>query len=382
VPYLYTKKNALLTKIFEVGAFIFLLPVTCFNRKRNPGSKKILLVEPFQMGDVLSLTPLIQPLLSKFPAAEIFVLTKKSSGSILEFDSRIKGIIKLDFSWSDYGVKTNKLNRLIKVARETIKLRRYKFDLGLDTRGDIRSQILMTLAGCRQRVGYLNYLHSNINVKGLLLTHQLEKSRHMHRYQWNLELLSVLGWSEADLFPVKFPSFVPDRITIGAPSSDHTVVHIGGGWQYKRWDELKWIELIHQLTRQWAEDIIVIAGPGEKDVIDRIELVVSNSGYRHRVKFRITSLEEMIVLIHQCNRFIGLDSGPMNVAVCLNKKVVALFGPGDSTMWSPLNEGAKFIHKKEKFPCNPCHQITCLFPSKSCMEEIEVSDVLSELANS
>jgi ADP-heptose:LPS heptosyltransferase len=380
VPYSYTKKQSLLNQLLEIGSYVLLLPFTLVQRATQKPTKKILLIEPFQMGDVLSLSPLIAPILKKFSGAEIFILTKNSSGSILEYDSRIKEVIKLDFPWSDYGFKENKLSRIASMLKRALLLRSYRFDLGIDTRGDVRSQILLALVGCQKRIGYLNYLHSNIYLKGLLLTDSLLKSKYKHRYLWNLELLTKLGIEETELFPIQFPSFVPDRISpLTQDRKKHIVIHIGGGWEYKRWSETKWAKLIDSLRGQSRNDIVVIAGPGEREVIERIKVAMGANESDRSLEFKITTLEEMIGLVNQCQQFIGLDSGPMNLAVCLNKKIVALFGPGDSTMWKPLNEGAKFIHKVEKFSCNPCMQTVCLHPNKSCMEEIEVEDVLAVL---
>lgn len=377
MPYLYKKSQELKAKWLERFAWALLWPLVLFQRPRNSSPQKILLIEPFQMGDVLSLTPLIDPLIHRFPGAEIIILTKSSSGSILEYDSRISKVLKLDFSWSDYGVKGNKISRLLKVLRDIVKLRKQQFDIGIDTRGDIRSQVLLVLTGCRTRIGYRNYLHSNISLAGLLLTQKLFKSKFMHRYNWNLELLTLVGLKEPDLFPITFPTFKPDRLPAVATVSEFIVIHVGGGWEFKRWQEDKWAELITYLRRNSKFDIIVIGGPSENDILKRVEEKMPPQG---GVRFTTTTLEELISLVNNCRQFIGLDSGPMNLAVCLNKPVISLFGPGDSEMWYPLSAGSKFIHLKEKFPCNPCLQIRCFFPDHNCMREIRVADVTDILA--
>ncbi len=376
MPYRYTKKQTVFAQLLEVNALILLWPVVLFKRARSHSAKRILLVEPFQMGDVLSLTPMLAPLLRHFPSAEIYVLTKSSSGSILEYDSRVKKVIKIDFPWSDYGYKQNKIGRIALAIRDTVRLGYYQFDIGLDTRGDIRSQILLTLAGCQWRVGYQNYLHSNLSVKGWLLTHRLKQSKYQHRYLWNLELLTQIGLNENELYPIQFPSFKPDQLkeTV-VMESESVVIHTGGGWEFKRWSEAKWVELIKQLSEKSDRGIVVIGGPGEKEIVDRIRKEVNRYASERKIQFRITTLTEMVALIKNCHQFIGLDSGPMNLAVCLNKPVIALFGPGDSAMWKPLNNDSSYIHKIEKFSCNPCMQTVCGFPKKSCMEEIEVEEI-------
>lgn len=378
MPYLYNKSQVLKARWLERVAWVILLPLALFQRPRNSAPHKILLIEPFQMGDVLSLTPLIDPLIHKFPEAEIIVLTKSSSGSILDYDSRVSKVLKLDFSWSDYGVKGNKISRVLRMLRSIVKLRNQRFDIGIDTRGDVRSQVLLLLTGCRARIGYRNYLHSNLTLSGLLLTRKIFKSKHLHRYNWNLELLSLVGVEESDLFPIKFPTYKPDRLPSSVSGSEFMLIHVGGGWEFKRWKEYKWIKLINHLRLSSDLDIVVIGGPSEKDIVKRIEEKVLP---QRNIRFATTTLEELIGLIIACKQFVGLDSGPMNLAVCLGKPVISLFGPGDSVMWYPLSAGSKSIHFKEKFPCNPCFQTICYFPQSNCMDEIEVVDVIN-LVNS
>lgn len=374
MPYTYQTKQRVFAQLLEIGAVALLWPLLLISKKRHKKISKILLVEPFQMGDVLSLTPMIDPLLNQFPDAEIFILTKPSSGVVLECDKRIKQVFKIDFPWSDYGYKKNSLKRVIGMLSATIRLRGYNFDLGLDTRGDIRSQILLVLAGCRKRLGYQNYLHSNLSVRGWLLTDRLNRSKHPHRYHWNLELLTLLGINNSS---IDFPSFRPmvDEVEILPPN--YFVIHIGGGWEFKRWSEARWVQLITRLAEKGNGDIFVVGGPGEKEIVSRIEQEVNPKLICTNVRFEITTLARLIRLLQNCDRFIGLDSGPMNLAVCLNKPVIALFGPGDSTMWRPLNMGSTFVHKKENFPCNPCLQTICVFPKKNCMEQIEFSNIAS-----
>jgi ADP-heptose:LPS heptosyltransferase len=186
-----------------------------------------------------------------------------------------------------------------------------------------------------------------------------------------------LGFSEHELLPIKFPCFIPDKLGIeDRIGVKKIVVHIGGGWKYKRWDETKWIHLISKLGEIVNQNVFVIAGGGEEDVLNRIQKMIPK---RENIQFKVTSFEELIEYIYRCDKFIGLDSGPMNLAVCLNKPVVALFGPGDSEMWHPLNAQSKYIHKKEKFSCNPCMQTVCFYPEKNCMMAIEVGELIDLL---
>lgn len=371
MPITYPYHKVVAGRALEVISSAILL--TIFSKRNGPVGdiKKILLVEPFQMGDVLSLTPLLSPLRRHYPNAKIFCLTKPASGAILKGDTRVNRVLGIDVPWADHGKKRFSLGRTLRVLVFAFRLRKERFDLSIDTRGDIRSQILMVLSGSRVRLGYTSYLHSNVRLRGYLLTHPVSESKLLHRYELNLDLLSRLGFKTSELFPIPFPTLHVDQST-NENQNSNVVVHVGGGWSYKRWEPAKWALLVDQLRSRF-DWVFVIGGPGEREILDEVKKLLKVSD---RISFKSTSLDELVELVHRCDQFIGLDSGPMNLAVCLNRPTIGLFGPGDSTMWRPLHPQGRHIHKGHRFPCNPCLQLRCVFPGKSCMQEIEVDEVL------
>lgn len=370
MAYNYSKKTELTVLVLEVIAYILFLPLLLLRKRKPVNPKRFLFVEPFQMGDVLSLTPMFDALLRQFSSCEIYLLAKPSSAQVLKFDDRVKEVFEIDCPWSDQGPKQFSILRMYKVLRATICLRAYYFEVGLDTRGDLRSQVLMVLAGCRLRLGYTVYLHSNIKLRGWLLSRKISQSTHHHRFYWNLELLSLLGIS---VLKIEFPTLVLKPQLFDKYPTGHVVIHVGGRWEFKRWAENKWAELICKLATG-KKFIFVIASVAEASILDTVKNMVCRVSSSQNILFTTTSLVQMIGLIRGCEKFIGVDSGPMNLAVCLNKPTLVLFGPGDSVMWRPLTIGSRFIHKKEKYPCNPCFQKKCKFPQSSCVRVISVEE--------
>lgn len=373
MPYRYPQNAQRKARTVEWLARLLLFP---WLRSRpvveSSNELRILFVEPFQMGDVLSVTPMFEPLFDRFPNVRIYFLAKPSSAAILRMDSRITEVFEFDFVWSDYGNKrTITPGYMIRLIRFMHALRSYQFDVGIDTRGDIRSQLLMVLTGCYARLGYLRYLASNLTLRGYLLTRHLAGDQVRHRYDWNLMLLTLLGVSP-DL-PIRFPAFRPSGVQPRGQSSDYLLIHVGGGWEYKRWNMEKWTSLINDLGEAQPRRIMIVGSAAESQILNTLEQANRNLG---TVTFRITSLTELVELVISCKLFVGLDSGPMNLAVCLGRPVVALFGPGDSTMWYPYGSRGSMIHHVEKFPCNPCHQTVCQFPEHHCMREISATEVL------
>ena len=228
------------------------------------------------------------------------------------------------------------------------------------------------MIGCKERIGYTNYVNSNLNLKGMLLTKKAEMPFSMHRYDWNLNLLKYIGIGKvvsggAPTIETNLPSEI-NKIKKGF----FIIIHPGGGWYYKRWPIQNWIKLVERLSQYDHVEIMVTGGENEKEIL----MDIYNSVNNQEIEVRVTNIIELIAYIQLSDLNICLDSGPMNLAVCLDKPVIALFGPGDSDSWKPYSTKSYFIHKKENFPCNPCFQKICYYPDRNCMAVISVDDVI------
>ncbi len=381
MPYNYSRAKKYFTYIFEY-IFFGLFYILGYFRKghllaRHNNENNILLIEPFQMGDVISLSVLFDPILEKFPNANIYLLLKPANKAVYELDKRIKKVFLVDFPWSDYDKKFS-IKKISKLFLELHRIRSsYFFEIGIDSRGDLRSQIILVFLKCRKRLGYLTYLNSNIKVKGLLLTHKLVTSKLKHRFDSNYELLSLLGINRQ--LPISFPTLqYPYEDFIDSNFNNKSgkwsiVIHTGGGSKYKKWPEQNWEELIRFLIGENRSNITLIYSDENGDLITRLQVIFYESA---NFTIKKTSYLEMVKIIGNSNLFICLDSGPMNIAGCLKKDVIALFGPGDSMNWYPYGNRSFYIHHLNQYKCSPCFQTKCVCPESNCMMSIKVNDVL------
>ena len=138
MSYTYSNGNIVLARLLEIivsGIYDFF---SFFIKDHNKGLDvidKILIVEPFQMGDVIALSILIGPLKKRFPKSSLFVLTQKKNKDIFQFDDRIN-VITSEFPWSDYKKKFN-FKRYFRLLKDLIIYRTLRINIGIDPRGDI-----------------------------------------------------------------------------------------------------------------------------------------------------------------------------------------------------------------------------------------------------
>lgn len=109
----------------------------------------------------------------------------------------------------------------------------------------------------------------------------------------------------------------------------------------KTWDSKHWLELIRKLLKLENTEVILAGGPDDEEVMKDLQSELGEEAKRI-IDFygKTKSLADLAALIEMSDLFICVDSAPMHVAVGLNKKVVALFGP---------TEPAKLIPKTKNF---------------------------------
>lgn len=342
------------------------IPVLVLARwpRRNTSPEKILIIEPFNLGDVVGLSIMFDPLLKRFPHAEIHLLCKHYGRELYAHDSRVSRIHEFEFPWSGQVQGGFSWRGFFRLLRE---LRGEHFDIGIDTRGEIRTQLLAVLAGCRRRIGHTNYLCSDVHLKGFLLTDNAGRFAPMPRSQMNAEVLRLLGCDVADArmrLEVRRQASHPRKV----------LIHTGAGWEYKLWQEEKWAELINRILACHQYDVVLVGSAQERKRLDSI-----NGKLRFPIMVKTTTLDELIAEIAGSGLMVSLDSGAMHLASALNVPVLALFGCGSVDIWRPLSVSSRVVHKQSDYPCAPCLSLRCVRPEHNCMAAISVDDVWREL---
>jgi heptosyltransferase-2 len=147
----------------------------------------------------------------------------------------------------------------------------------------------------------------------------------------------------------------------------------------RRWPGEKFSLLIKSLVKEFGAKIFLFAGPKEKEEIHSI--IYSLDDTRGSCyEFADASLLEIMALMEKCSLMIVNNTGPSRFADVLGKKVIALAGPVDETVYGPYPyESQRTIVIKKDLPCQPCYKrfrmSDCLL-EKKCLTDISVDEVL------
>jgi ADP-heptose:LPS heptosyltransferase len=118
-------------------------------------------------------------------------------------------------------------------------------------------------------------------------------------------------------------------------SATNIIIHTGASWHMMYWPTEKWISLLRKIHSSGNFNFIFIGA--EKDLPDYRKI-------SSHVDFLIVSavgkvtIRDLTLLIAQADYFIGIDSGPGNIAHLVELKSLILYGPGPHTFMSHLPE--------------------------------------------
>jgi ADP-heptose:LPS heptosyltransferase len=119
------------------------------------------------------------------------------------------------------------------------------------------------------------------------------------------------------------------RIHDEASDRPPMAVHPGSGGASKRWPASHFAALIRALRADVAP--VLIAGPQDEAIVMQI---VAEVGAMATV--RDLSVAGLAAFLSRCGLYIGNDSGVTHLAGMLGLPTIALFGPTDPALWSPL----------------------------------------------
>ena len=348
--------------IFDALGSVIFFPLKLF--KKPPSiPKNILIVRLDHIGDFVCTTPLFKNIKKKFPEAKITVLINSASKDIAFRDPNIYKVITYSPLYLARSDKSSPFKGLLRVIKDVRALR---FDLGIDPRGDLLSIIIMWLGNVKYRVGY------GITGGGFLLHKESKYNKTIHVIDRNLRLLKDIGIPVEDRSPAVYFNGkdipVVDGIVrdINIPDKNRAVIlHPFVGAMAREWAKDNFQALIDRFAKEKISVLLI----GTNDDVCNYSNVIDMRG-----KF---NLPQLAYFIKSIGRFIGLNSGPANIAAALNvPSVIISSGTNIIEHWIPDNSNVKFVYKN--ISCRPCERKVCPKEKYECMEQITVEEVFEK----
>ncbi|MBU2262092.1 MAG: glycosyltransferase family 9 protein [Proteobacteria bacterium] len=368
--------------------------------------RRVLIIQLGDIGDVVWSLPAFRAVREAWPGAAVSVLLRAGNGSLLTSESHPPKIFEVRKGvWESL--------RLIWA------LRREKFDLVFDLRGDERGGYTAFLTGAPVRAARhypalawprnLLFTHLIVSPVGSMPTGAAESSLSILR-AFGIETKSVIPnlqlsaeararvsqiladegitaavetsgtTARGDLkaFPagtLALSRLEPTPASLAAGHSERggawVTVNPFSRWSYKEWGVEKWVQVTDWLRRDFGIATVLVGAPAERERAE--ELARACSGRVHNLTGR-TTLAELAGILELSRLHIGVDSAAPHIAAAVGTQTVTLYGPSDWRHWKPPGESHRVV--VSGMDCVPCHQKGCDGSGVSrCLDTLEVGQV-------
>ncbi len=365
--------------------------------------KRLLVVLPSWLGDVVMATPALRRLRNALPGSYIAGLARPGPAGLLKDHPCLDEII-IERAGGVMGPK-----------RAAAKVRPLRFDAALLLTNSFSTALITRLAGIPIRLGY------NRDGRGPFLTHKL------HAPQWPGSTMSKRRWAPIPAVvyydaaaqallghPVPDLGSLDDPMSILAPDArlelpllesdrraarevlegagldmDVSTLHgdrggvcllnPGANNPSKRWPADRFGQLASILSQRWGMRILISTGPGEEALADEVArhckpgvepVLLAKHGH---------SLASLKGLLAISRLLITNDTGPRHMAAALGTPTVALFGPTD-WRWTQLPETGsdqpREIRLCAGFDTLGPFQLADEHPDRCAIDRIELEEVL------
>ncbi len=343
--------------------------------------KKILIVNPFGIGDFLFSTPLALVLKKRDPRCYIGYICNIRTKEILETNPDIDEVFV--FERDEYRAlwRKSKILAIRKFFKFWHTIARVKFDKIIDLSLGREYAFFCWLIGIKKRRGF------NYKGRGRFLTHKVlfegfndkpvaDYYLNLIDFQTKRTILNMVLVSEdsdrkhIDSFLEKEEIKEQDLLVGIAP---------GGGASYgtekadyKRWGCEKFALLSDKIISSGAK-VILFGGPTEKKLIKDTTLKMRN----RPIVAPEMKIREAACLIKRCKLIVCNDGGLLHIAVSQNISTVSIFGPTDDNVYGPYPASEKHIVLRSNVDCRPCYKRFKLpdCDTRKCLEDISVEEV-------
>jgi lipopolysaccharide heptosyltransferase II len=338
--------------------------------------RKILVLEYWNLGDIVMESPFLQNLRVQYPNAHIVLLTSPRVAPLIDHQGLVDEVIVVRVPWAQHYSRWRKYNPFSPLWLELLRtlkfLHRQHFDLAFTARADIRDNCMMWLAEVRRRVGYA------FGGGGFFLTDVvIPDIRRPHFSDRWLRLIEHLGkpivvrQPRLRLTQEEEKSAEEYLREQGIQSDEFLIgIHPGARSTTRQWGEENFLTLAQRLQEHFPGKILWFTDPNQQSSalngtfpgLDRTRLLPLS-----------LPLRQFMAVLKRCRLLICNDSGPMHIATALPVPVVGIFGPTEPAWFGPLGDDHRIVIRPG-FWCRPCFDY-CRFDQPYCLRAINVESV-------
>lgn len=330
--------------------------------------RRILIIRPDRIGDVVLTTPLIRAVRQSFPDSYIGVMVNTITGALLKHNPNIDLLITDDPDGKDSGRSG--------FWRQVRTLRSLKFDTGLMPLPRERHAWMMLLAGIKTRIGVGGKIYQILTGTRTVSRNKYIPLRHEADYV--MDLGRKIGLTTDDLIPDLFVTdderesakqfFIDHRFDLNKPIIG---INPSSNRSAPNWKPEDYVRLAERLGDRY-QLFINIGTPNA-------ELEKYFEPFRNKhIVYSGVNVRELISLCTFLSVLVSSSTGTMHIAAAVTVPTVTLFctlPACSATLWGPLGNRSEIILPPEGF----CQHRCAGNPKLCTLDEISIDTVLTQI---
>ena len=304
-----------------------------------PDNPNILIIKPSALGDICHALPVLGFLRRRFPGGHLAWLVNRSFAPLLSGKTGLDEVIIFDRGAAAKGWWAG--FQAWRAMSYSVRAKRW--DLVLDLQGLARSGLMSWISRSPERWG----LSDSREGSRFAYTRKIQvpqgETHAVERYWLFARALGAADKPEITRLVLPEEAVLKAEALMAGLPRPWFVVAPGARWVTKRWPPESFARVVNELVRQHGGSAFLVGAPDEVELGDRLwaSLDAPNRNFTGK-----TSLIEMAGILSLGDLILANDSGPLHVAVALERPVVAPFfctkpnltgpyGHDEGTVWTP-----------------------------------------------
>jgi ADP-heptose:LPS heptosyltransferase len=363
--------------------------------------RRLLVIRPDHLGDVLLSTPALALLRKALPDTEITVLVGPWGAPSLAGNPDVDKIIRVEFPGFTRQPKTNFMAPYLYALQQSRLLRQNGYDAAISLRYDFWwGALLAYLSDIPARFGY-DWQESNpfLNFRlglapetlPLFLSPYHQPYQHFTSLSLSLaQFLLQIYNSQTDSgdFDARlrfYPSpedrrYINLRLgELGIGREERLVaIHPGTGATIKLWT-VEGFGAVSDAIAQHHRVRVLLVGSQKEAIL--LKNIARHCRIQHTILDNVETWGRLGALFERSDLVVGLDSGPLHLAVATGTPTIHLFGPTDPAIFGPWGDPKRHLVVRSELdlPCCPCGVLDServCWKGGFCMRTIKVPQVM------
>lgn len=311
-------------------------------------ARRIAIIKPSALGDVVQALPLLPALRRRFPASHITWVVQRELADLVTGHPDLDAVIRCD--------RRPTIAQVASLGRE---LSQARFDLVFDLQGLLRSALMTWATRARHRIG----LETAREGSHLSVTHTIPNTpREMpaHARYWRVaEALGVGDIPRRVLVQVPLPTHAAAQSWLAGQPRPLIAVQWGAKWETKRWPVAGFADVLARAAHTWGGTAVIVGAKADRAASAEMARRIQDKA-PHAAVLDLTgrtTIKELAAVVSSVDAMFSNDSGPLHLAAELGTPSLGVFTCTSAFRSGPPGDAHEFV--AADVPCAASYCKTC-----------------------